>query len=113
MLIMDKFELDIPIACTLSEADLAQRRENVMAMLFQQAEAHQELEDGHRFRFPGTDDWADQLLNFIKFERCCCAFFTFELSFEPNKGSIWFSLRGGNGVKAFIQAELEAEAIGA
>ena len=110
---MDKFELDIPITCTLSEADLAQRRENVMAMLFQQAEAHQELEDGYRFRFPGTDEWSDQLLDFIKFERRCCAFFTFELSFEPNKGSIWLALRGGNGVKAFIQAELEIGAIGA
>ena len=98
---------DIPIACTLSEVDLAKRRETTIATLFQQAIARQELDDGYRFCFPGTDEQADELLNFIKFERHCCAFFTFELSFEPNQGNIWFILRGGDGVKAFIQAELE------
>jgi len=103
---MNKINLDIPIACTLSDAALARRREDTIASLFQQAEARQELEDGYAFRFPGTDAQADHLLDFIKFERRCCAFFTLDLSFEPNQGHIWLSLRGGDGVKAFIQAEL-------
>lgn len=104
---MNKINLDIPIACTLSDSALARRRGDTIATLFQQAGAYQELEDGYAFRFPGTDEQADQLLDFIKFERRCCAFFTFALSFEPNQGHIWLSLRGGDGVKAFIQAELE------
>ena len=103
---MNKINLDIPIACTLSEAALARRREETIATLFQQAGAYQELEDGYAFHFPGTDAQADQLLDFIKFERRCCAFFTFDLSFAPEQGPIWLSLRGGDGVKAFIQAEL-------
>jgi hypothetical protein len=103
---MNKIDLDIPIACTLSDKALAHRRENTIATLFQQAEARQELADGYTFRFPGTDQVADQLLDFIKFERRCCAFFTFELSFAPNEGPIWLSLRGGDGVKAYLQEEL-------
>lgn len=97
---------DIPITCTLPEAMLAQRRSTTIAELFQQAKASQELEDGYRFCFPGTDEWAEVLLTFIKFERHCCAFFTFDLSFEPAMGNIWLALRGGDGVKEFIQGEL-------
>ena len=105
---MDTIALtNIPIACALSEAALAQRRQTTIATLFQQATARQELEDGYRFCFPGSNEQADELLDFIKFERHCCAFFTFELSFEPNRGNIWLTLRGGDGVKAFIQGELE------
>jgi hypothetical protein len=106
---MNRINLDIPIACTLPNAALARRREETIATLFQRAETSQELEDGYAFRFPGTDEWAGQLLDFIKFERRCCAFFKFELSFEPNQGHIWLSLRGGEGVKAFIQAEMEIQ----
>lgn len=103
---MSRIDLDIPIACTLSSDALAQRREETVAALFRQAEASQELEDGYAFGFPGSDEWADQLLDFIKFERQCCAFFRFDLSFEPNQGRIWLTLRGGEGVKAFLESEL-------
>lgn len=104
---MNKIALnDIPIACTLSAAELKERQKSTLATLFQQTDITEELEDGYRFRFPGTAAYADQLLDFIKFERQCCAFFTFELTFEPNQGYIWLALRGNEGVKMFIQGEL-------
>lgn len=102
---MDKLSVDIPIACTLSAADLDTRRDEVTDSIFQQAEARQELADGYQFRFSGSDEWADRLLDFVKFERRCCAFFKFELAFEPNQGHIWLTLRGGEGVKDFLQAQ--------
>lgn len=102
---MDKIIVDIPIVCTLNAADLDQRRQEVGDSIFSQAEAWQELADGYQFRFPGSDEWADQLLDFIKFERRCCPFFKFELSFEPNQSYVWLSLRGGEGVKDFLRAE--------
>jgi hypothetical protein len=34
-------------------------------------------------------------------------FIHFELSFEPEQGPIWLSMRGGDGVKAFIQTETQ------
>lgn len=104
---MNKIDLDIPIACTLSDFDMAQRLDSTIASLFQQANGRQELADGYRFQFPGTDELAVQLLDFIKFERNCCAFLTFALTFEPNHGPIWLTLSGGDGVKAFIRQELK------
>ena len=54
----------------------------------------------------GEKDWATKLLDFIVFERACCPFFTFELTFEPDSGPIWLRLRGQEGVKEFIKQDL-------
>ncbi len=40
--------------------------------------------------------------------RRCCPFFTFELVFEPNLGSIWLHLRGGQASRSLLQAHLVA-----
>ena len=94
---------DLPIACSLTEAELARREEELSNELFQHVEQVQELPDGYAFRFPGDADWATKLTQFITFERDCCPFFIFELTFEANHGPIWLHLRGGAGVKEFIQ----------
>lgn len=98
--------LDIPIACTLSERALAERLQGPLADLFSQAEAQRGLADGFAFKFAGDAETAVSLFNFIQKERDCCAFFTFDLTFEPNHGPIWLSLRGGEGVKEFVANEL-------
>jgi len=91
----------LPIACNLTGAELAQRGEEV-ADLFQYVQQVQELPDGYAFRFPGDDTWATQALEFIRAERACCPFFTFELVFEPQQGPIWLRMRGAGDVKEFI-----------
>ena len=40
-------------------------------------------------------------------ERDCCAFFTFELMFQPQHGPISLRLRGPDGVKDFMNVMLE------
>jgi hypothetical protein len=67
-----------------------------------------ELTDGYALRFPGSDTWANTLLQFITYERACCPFFTFALTFEPEQGPIWLHLRGPEGVKAIIENMLNA-----
>ena len=67
-----------------------------------------ELPDGYEFRFPGTTGWVMQLAEFIRDERTCCAFLTFELIFESNQGPTWLRLRGGDLVKEFIRTRLDA-----
>lgn len=102
--------LDIPIACHLPEPALVQRQQELKATLFQRVTAVQELADGYALRFPGDETTAETLLTFIQFERRCCPFFHFELSFEPAQGPIWLRLRGGEGVKEFIHEELQPSA---
>ena len=92
-----------PIACSLSGAEQAERGEEISTSIFSEVQQRTELEDGYEFLFPGTDTWAARLLQFIKEERECCRFFTFELIFDPNLGPLRLRLRGPEGTKGFIE----------
>lgn len=93
----------LPIACSLSELDQAERGEEISTNIFSEVQQRIELEDGYEFLFPGTDVLAAKLLQFIITERDCCRFFTFELIFDPNLGPIKLRLRGLEGTKEFIE----------
>jgi hypothetical protein len=97
----------LPIACDLSEQEQQQRRRELAANIFRDFQQADELLDGYAFRFPGDEACSQRLLEFINFERRCCAFMTFELLFEPGQGSIWLRLRGAAGVKEFIRDEMQ------
>src|SRR4051812_13066916 len=99
--------IDLPIACDLSERDQQLRRQELAADIFKDFEQVEELADGYAFRYPGDEVYVRRLLEFIMFERKCCAFMTFELLFEPGQGSIWLRLRGAPGVREFIRHEME------
>ena len=90
------------IACNLSEPELAARERELADAIFSKIQQVEELADGFALRFPGSDEWATRLFEFITFERVCCPFFTFELLFEANQTAIWLKLRGAEGVKAMI-----------
>ena len=94
-----------PVACTLTLGEMAARSITVRE-LFSHVEATRDLADGMAFRFPGDPDWVKQLAEFVAFERACCQFFTFELTFAPDLGPVWLSLRGGEGVKEVAQSFL-------
>ena len=96
--------VDIPIACALSDADLARRRAEIAAGVFAQVEAVEELPDGFAFRFATTNESARELLDFMLYERECCAFLNFELVFERGHGATWLRMRGGEDVKSFVRA---------
>lgn len=100
----------MPLACGLDTDALAARSAALREELFRHALERQELPDGVRFRFPGSDAFRDKLLAFVVAERTCCAFFRIELAFEPGLGPIWLTLRGPAGVKAFVQQRFEDQA---
>jgi hypothetical protein len=97
--------LDIPIACSLSAADQRARGEEVAA-LFGHAVGMQELSDGYGFSFPAETSRAQDLLDFVVFERACCPFFTFDLTFPAPHEVVWLRVRGGEGVKDFVRDTL-------
>ena len=100
---------ELPIACSLEAGELAKRGVSLRDELFGHVEERQELPDGMRYRFPGSDEFKDKLLAFAAAERTCCAFFRIELAFEPGLGPIWLTLTGPAGVKDFIQQTFEEE----
>lgn len=96
----------LPLACTLTTAEQTARRNQLTQTLFAQIEQVTELADGYQFHFPADDPTAEALLEFVKFERVCCAFIHFGLLFNPPQEQIILQLTGGVEVKTFIAQDL-------
>lgn len=94
------------LSCKLTSKELQQRRATVLASLKMQVLEKKELQNGYAFRFPGTDQIIDELTEFVKTERQCCDFFTFNISILGDGGEAWLELTGPEGAKDFISSEL-------
>ena len=64
------------------------------------------LLDGYAFQFTADQSTIFLVSEFIARERLCCPFFTFEMVAEEDDGPLWLSLRGREGAKKFIEAEM-------
>jgi hypothetical protein len=98
----EPFPAEVQLVCTLTQSERVTRGEE-LDDIFKHVQQVNELADGYALCFPGSDDWANRLMQFITFERRCCPFFTFALVFELKQGPIWLHLRGPAGVKPIIE----------
>ena len=98
----------LPVACTLSPAALRARREGLLAALLRAADGHDELPDGHRLCFPGTDEMLALVGRAVLSERQCCRFLQFAIVVTPDDGPITLELSGPPGTREFIAAMLES-----
>jgi hypothetical protein len=94
------------MACKLTSPELQKRKATILASLKQQIIEKKELPSGYAYKFSGADKVVDELAEFIKTERECCDFFTFNLSVSGDKSEAWLELKGPEGVKDFIKSEL-------
>ena len=101
----------VPIACTLSAADLSRRRE-VFAAVRATCRRVEEAEDGVRLTFDAAEGMLSRLADLIDLERTCCRFLTFRLEVAPDGGPITLTLSGPPGTAAFLRGELGLEASG-
>ncbi|MFC2186857.1 hypothetical protein ACFCT7_06000 [Fulvivirgaceae bacterium LMO-SS25] len=95
------------ITCKLTTLELRLRKATVIASLKVMVLEKQELVNGFRYRFDGSDQTLDLISDFIKTERLCCDFFTFSLTVAGPRSPIWLELSGPGGAKAFIENEIE------
>lgn len=98
----DEVRAEIPIACTLTAEEQAAWGAGMGRTIFEGYREARELPDGYALRYPGDEQWARTLLEFVVHERGCCPFFTFGLVFEPDHGAIWLHLHGSAEIKAFV-----------
>lgn len=96
-----------PLTCKLTTPELRLRKETVIKSLKSQIITKTELKNGFQYKFEGTDKIIDELAEFIKTERACCDFFTFNLSFSGDKKHAVLQITGPAGTKQFIKTELE------
>ena len=95
------------MVCKLPSKDLQERKLTVLASLKNKVRERKELSNGYAFRFDGNDQVLTEVTEFIRTERECCSFFTFNLSVSGDKSEIWLELTGVEGAKDFITQELE------
>ena len=93
---------NIPIACSLSSAELQQRRSEVLLKIKSHVQQVQELDNGYAYRFHSTPERLDELTNLISLEHACCPFLRFCLTVEPADGGISLELTGPPGTKEFL-----------
>ncbi len=98
---------DGALVCRLSSPELQERKATVLASLKKKVLEKRELENGYAFRFSGSDEMVDELTEFVKTERTCCGFFTFNLSVSGDASEAWLELTGPEGAKDFVTEELE------
>ena len=98
---------ELPVACSLSEPELAARRAGVLGDVRRSALEARWIADGVQLRFPAEPAVLSLLATFIDLERRCCAFLRFQLAVEPGGGPVWLTLTGPPGSREFLSAELE------
>lgn len=95
------------LVCKLPSKEFQERKLTVLASLKNKVREKKELSNGYAFRFDGNDQVLTEVTEFIRTERECCSFFTFNLSVSGDKSEIWLELTGVEGAKDFITQELE------
>lgn len=97
-----------PVACDRSALSPEEReRHATLSRLLSQATREvQELPDGYAFRYETDDDTWTRAAEYVDLERRCCPFFHLALEREPDSGPVWLRLTGGDGVKAFLAAQI-------
>lgn len=93
------------IACNLTTPELQKRKATVIADLKALVLERKELANGYAYKFTGSDLNLDKLTEFIKTERMCCDFFTFQLTVEDNVALL--SITGPQGAKEFLKEDVD------
>ena len=93
------------ISCKLTTPQLQERKETVIAQIKKEVLEKKELPNGYSYKFNGNDSIYIQLTDFIRSERACCDFFTFNLKVSDEKSFIWMDITGPDGVKQMLNDE--------
>lgn len=101
--------MDSTLICDLGAIAPSEREAHLVTTraLLESATGISELPDGYAVSWPAEAGIIRDVAAFIANERLCCAFLRFEMLLEPGDRPLWLKLTGGEGVKEFLQIELE------
>jgi hypothetical protein len=98
----------IALACKLTDKDQVKRMNELHQTLFRKVDKAIEHPTSYELVFQKADgDLEIQLAEFIKFERLCCPWLLFQLTFQPENGPI--SLKMGNSTETKEMVNLVME----
>jgi hypothetical protein len=93
---------DLPIACSLTSAELQERRSTLLQKVRTAVVEVKELDDGYAYSFPSADEWLYELAGLVDLERQCCPFLRFRITVEKNGGPLLLEMTGPEGTKEFL-----------
>ena len=103
--VMNAGSTDDKVVCKLTTAELQKRKASVIAELKALVLSREALVNGYSYKFSATDEILDKLNQFIKTERQCCSFFTFQLTVEESDAIL--NITGTEKAKEFLKAEID------
>src|SRR5512134_274661 len=93
-----------PIACSLTRAELASRRKELLPGLLSSADSQEAIPGGFRWSFSETDGLLKKVVSVIEAERRCCRFLRFRLTLGPNGRRLWMEVTGPEGTQDFLSS---------
>lgn len=95
-------DLSLPVACSLMDSELQERRRNVLQKVRSVVSEVKEIENGFIYRFPSDGAWIRELAHMVDLEHQCCPFLKFSITVEPGDGPVWLEMTGPQGTKEFL-----------
>jgi hypothetical protein len=102
----------LPIACTLSAADLREQRDTLLLGLADHAVQRTPLPGGIRLRFAPTAERMRQIDAVVQREHECCPFLEFRVGLTLGDRSLTLDVTGPDGTEALL-SELLASPLAA
>jgi hypothetical protein len=93
--------MDLPILCTLTQAELRERRQTILDSMRSAALEVVDMPDGYSYRFAASPDIYSKLSKLVELESQCCQFLTFKLIVAPQQ-AITLEVSGPPEAKAMI-----------
>lgn len=100
---------DVPIACTLDEAERERRRDRTAETLIGAIRSAEEREDGYEFVFDGSDAVLEAVSAFVRREATCCSFARFRIEVPQGFEEVRLLFAGPEGTKGLLETGLIEE----
>jgi hypothetical protein len=94
--------MEPPIACTLTEAELRERRRTILDSVRNAALDVTPLPLGYAYRFNSTSEMLAELVRLVELERQCCPFLTFRITVPADRQPLCLDITGPPDAKAVI-----------
>ena len=94
--------MDLPMVCTLSEAELRERRRDVLDCLRTTVIESTSLPNGYVYKFAAGPEIRATLARLLNLEHQCCRFLTFRILVEAEGGPISLEVTGPPEAKTII-----------
>jgi hypothetical protein len=86
--------MEPPIACTLTDAEMRERRGTILYAVQNAALNVSSLPLGYAYRFAPTSEVLARLAHLVDLERQCCPFLTFKIIVEAGNQAICLEITG-------------------